>query len=162
MKSQQEKHGRLPTELEDIIANFKSKKTNLPIHDHCCHSSSSSMRNSRTCSIAVRCVSIRLLVIETSSKVLNRHQFLLAVVLNVEIQDVIGKVVDSSRQGGNLVSTRLRFPIHLDSRLHRLAVFRNVASAFAIGDARLGQGERRRWPNGVLPQPPWRRILQWK
>mmetsp|Transcript_2885 Transcript_2885/g.6797 ORF Transcript_2885/g.6797 Transcript_2885/m.6797 type:complete len:351 (+) Transcript_2885:1965-3017(+) len=97
----------------------------------------------------MRCVPIRFLVIETSSKVLNRHQVLLSIVSNVEIQDVIGKVVDSSRKSGNLVSTRLGFPINLDSSLHRLAVFRKVASALSIGDARLGQTWFRRIRHGV-------------
>mmetsp|Transcript_10265 Transcript_10265/g.18675 ORF Transcript_10265/g.18675 Transcript_10265/m.18675 type:complete len:225 (-) Transcript_10265:772-1446(-) len=114
------------------------------VHHHGCHSCTELVRKASAVSIAVRGVSVRFRVIQSSSKVLNRHEIFLSIFLDIKSQDVIGVVVHSSRKLCNVHFHTLfivfLIPLDLDTSLHGFTIVGHLRTPLAVGHSSTMQG----------------------
>mmetsp|Transcript_17757 Transcript_17757/g.38356 ORF Transcript_17757/g.38356 Transcript_17757/m.38356 type:complete len:261 (+) Transcript_17757:230-1012(+) len=109
------------------------------VHDYRGHAIARLEIQSSTVSITMGHVSIRLFVIFTPSKVLNGHEILLPVLLNVKWQHVIDILVHTPRKPCDQIPIRLLIPMHLDPRLLGLSRIAQFAPPAPIGNGGIVQ-----------------------
>lgn len=68
----------------------------ITVHDHGGHARSRLVRLSSAVAVAVRSVPIGFFIVPAATKVLNTHKIFLSMFVNVQIEHVIGIIVDAS------------------------------------------------------------------